>query len=146
MKRFIISDPLNHTTYSEQMGIEGMSRVGTVSMRGATYEIFVCTNDPGKIPHFHLRDIDDWSKFHTYIRIDKAEYFHHGNKQDILNAKEKKQLNDFMQSISKKKLRRPGAEPIEITNWEYVCILWDDNNSDVEIADDVVQPDYTKLQ
>lgn len=146
MKRFIIKDDLNHNPYVEGQGIEGMSRVGTIGMRGSTYEIFVCTNDPGKIPHFHLRDVDDWSRFHTCIRIDKAEYFHHGSKQDMLNNKEKKQLDQFMKSTTKKKIHRPGADPLILTNWEYICILWDDNNSDVELPDDIIQPDYSKLK
>jgi hypothetical protein len=32
-----------------------------------------------------------------------------------------------------------------MNNWQYVCDLWDSNNSDVEIPEDTVQPDYTQL-
>ena len=143
MKKFVISDPLNHTIYSEQMGIEGMSRIGTVNMRGATYEIFVCTNDPGKIPHFHVRDMDDWSRFHTCVRIDVPEYFHHGNKQDTFNSRERKQLQDFMNQCPKKKMYDENGN--QLNNWQVICFMWDINNSDVEIKENTSQPDYTKL-
>ena len=30
-------------------------------------------------------------------------------------------------------------------NWQLICFLWDINNSDVTIPEDIEQPDYTKL-
>ena len=118
--------------------ILGMSRVGFASK----YEIYVNTNDAGKIPHFHMRDKVDWDKFHTCIRIDKPEYFLHEGKEDILNAGERKKLAKFMESkvtIAKYKDKFEN-------NWELTCFLWDMNNSDVMISDDIEMPDYNKLQ
>lgn len=53
-------------------GVLGMARVGFTPDR---YEVYVNTNDGGKIPHFHYRDANDWNRFHTCIKIDKPEYF-----------------------------------------------------------------------
>ena len=53
-----------------------MAYVGTFD----NYHIYVYANE-GNIPHFHFRTTD---KKEGCIRIDKPEYFNHGNKQQIL--------------------------------------------------------------
>ena len=103
------------------------------------YEIFVFTNDSGKIPHFHIRDSNTMGqKFHTCIRIDKAEYFHHTGKEDILNKKERKELVNFLNS----KYRNRDNE----TNWSHLVDLWNDNNSDIELDDNTNMPDYINIK
>lgn len=114
-----------------------MSRIGYIG----NYEIYVCTDDAGKIPHFHYRDKDDWKKFHSCIQIMKAEYFAHEGKEDILNSKQRKELQKFMESPPKKTRFNIGLS----NNWELVCYLWDMNNSDVDIPNDVEMPDYRNL-
>lgn len=117
--------------------IFGMARVGYVD----SYEIYVNTNDGGEIPHFHMRDPNDWSKFHTCVLITKAEYFLHEGKEDVLNSKQRKALQKFMESpVANKKYSSKFAN-----NWELVCFLWELNNSDVIIPDGAVMPDYRKL-
>ena len=123
--------------------IFGMARAGTVTNKGTVYEIYVNTNDEGKIPHFHFRDMNAWEKFHTCIRIGVAEYFHHGDKQDILNSNQKKLLEEFMSAPTKK--IRYDEHGNRMNNWQYVCDLWDSNNSDVEIPEDTIQPNYAEL-
>ena len=115
-----------------------MARVGYAD----GYEIFVNTNDGGKIPHFHFRDGKEWDKFHTCIKITEPSYFHHEGKTDVLNSYQKKELQKFMTS----KVSLPKYKDKFVNNWELVCFLWDMNNSDVSIPDDISQPDYTKLQ
>lgn len=139
MKRLI------HTSdkYDELQGIEGMSRIGELPMRGSSFEIYVNTDDPGKIPHFHIRDKKDWTFFHTCIKIASPEYFHHDTKLDVLNSKEKKALDDFMHQPCKN--RRYQDKLANMTNWDLVCLLWDINNSDVEIDEGIQQPDYNLL-
>lgn len=117
-----------------------MARAGTVQIDGV-YEVFVNTNDAGNIPHFHFRDAVDWDKFHACIKIESAEYFAHDGKDSVLNTKQKKYLEKFMRekvSISKYAAKFSN-------NWELVCFLWDMNNSNRLISDDIVQPDYRKL-
>ena len=114
-----------------------MARVGF----SGDLEVYVNTNDAGKIPHFHLRDSVEWEKFHTCVRIDSAEYFLHEGKEDILNSKQRKDLDRFMRSkVTLKKYKDKFDN-----NWELVCFLWDMNNSDVMIPDDIEQPNYLEL-
>lgn len=101
-------------------------------------EILVRTNDPGKLPHFHI--IDKNKKFNNEgcIRIDIPEYFDHGGKTMHLNSKQRKDLIDFLNKPYRNK-------KLNITNWDYLVLLWNDNNSDIEIDDNVEMPDYNLL-
>ena len=117
--------------------IEGMSRIGY----SGPLEIYVNTNDPGKIPHFHIRNKSNWEEFHSCIRIDKAEYFLHEGKEDTLNSKQRKELQKFMESPVS--LSRYASK--FDNNWELTCFLWDMNNSDVQIDPEIEQPDYSLL-
>ena len=121
-----------------------MSRAGKISADGDTFEIYVNTDDAGKIPHFHFRCINEWNKFHSCIRVESAKYFLHGSKDDKLNSKQRKELQKFMLEPSAAKLYDENGN--RINNWQYICILWNDNNSDVMISEDAVQPDYTQLK
>lgn len=121
----------NHTD------IYGMARVGF----SGDLEVYVNTNDAGKIPHFHLRDSVEWDKFHTCVRIDSAEYFLHEGKEDVLNSGQRKELDKFMRSkVTLKKYKDKFNN-----NWELVCFLWYMNNYDVMIPDDIEQPNYLEL-
>lgn len=123
---------------SSLQNIEAMARVGFTSDR---YEIYVNTNDGGKIPHFHYRDANDWNKFHTCIRIDRPEYFHHDGKSDVLNSKQKRALQKFMKSkVSLNRYKDKFSN-----NWELICFMWDINNSDIQIDDIIQQPNYINL-
>ena len=122
---------------SDKENIYGMARVGF----SGDLEVYVNTNDGGKIPHFHLRNSVDWKKFHTCIQITSAEYFLHEGKEDVLNSSQRKDLDEFMRSkVTLKKYKDKFDN-----NWELVCFLWDMNNSDVMIPDDAEQPNYLEL-
>lgn len=123
---------------SSFQNIEAMARVGFTSDK---YEVYVNTNDGGKIPHFHYRDANDWSKFHTCIRIDCPEYFHHEDKSDVLNSKQRKELQKFMKS----KVSLDRYKDKFSNNWELICFMWDINNSDIQIDDNTQQPNYINL-
>lgn len=121
--RFIKEDYLNE-----------MARVGMFNR----YEVYIRTDDPGKIPHFHIWDYaTKGQQFHTCVRIDKPEYFHHTGKEDILNSKMKKSLVDFMTSPSKNKRFD--------NNWQLLIAMWNLNNSDTEVDESQVMPDYNEL-
>lgn len=122
----------------EKQDIYGMSRVGFIG----ELEVYVNTNDAGNIPHFHLRDSTNWDRFHSCIRIDKAEYFLHEGKENKLNSSQRKELQEFMESrVSINKY----ADKFE-NNWELVCFLWDMNNSDVSIPEGLEMPNYLELK
>lgn len=110
-----------------------MARIGFVK----DLEIYVRTNDAGKVPHFHICDREtNGDKFHTCVRLDKAEYFHHTGKTDVLNSQQRKALVEFMSTQCKYGL---------FSNWSFTLMLWNANNSDVEIDLDAPMPDYIKL-
>lgn len=103
------------------------------------YEIYIHTDDPGNVPHFHIWDKETrGKKFHTCVRIDKAEYFHHNGKEDVLGVRDRKDLVNFLSSFHKNK--RYG------TNWEYLVSMWNDNNSSVEVDEDLPMPDYRNIE
>ena len=118
----------------ESMLLE-MARVGFIDNK---YEVYIHTDDPGNIPHFHIWDAETrGQKFHTCIRIDSPQYFHHSGKEDTLNSSMKKELMSFLKSKSRN--RRFN------TNWEYLVSMWNDNNSNVEVTEDAQIPDYLTL-
>jgi len=118
----------------EDMLLE-MARVGFI---GDEYEVFIHTNDPGHIPHFHMWDkATRGQNFHTCIRIDKPEYFYHTGKEGKLNSKIKKALMLFLTSPHKNKRYS--------NNWEYMLSMWNDNNSTTFVSESSPIPNYVLL-
>lgn len=118
--------------------IYGMSRIGY----SGNLEVYVNTDDGGNIPHFHMRDKDNWDRFHCCIKILSPEYFVHEGKEDKLNSKQRKELCKFLNS---KVTRSRYAESMD-NNWQFICLLWNVNNSSVEVPDDAEMPDYRLLK
>lgn len=121
------------------MLLKEMAKIGSIDTQvGKTgnYEIWIYTNDPGNKPHFHI--INEENGFSCCIQICKPEYFIHEGKEDVLNHKLKKSLVHFLKSMNKKR---------KITNWEFLCMSWDSNNSNMELPDEIYDnmPDYMIL-
>ena len=112
-----------------------MARVGYTN---DSYEIYVNTNDSGNIPHFHYRKSGNWDD-HTCICLESAQYFHHGNKQAVLNKSQRKELVDFLKA-------KPTKAPLYDTNWRYLVDAWNMNNSKVNVDSNLEMPDYMKLK
>lgn len=118
----------------ESMFLE-MARVGFIDDE---YEVYIHTDDPGNIPHFHIWDAETrGQKFHTCIRIESHEYFHHTGEEDYLNSSMRKELVRFLKGKSKNKRFS--------SNWEYLVSMWNNNNQLINVPDDLPMPDYTKL-
>jgi len=111
--------------------LDEMARIGKLG----NYDVVVYTDDAGMIPHFHILSKD--KIFDCCIKIETAEYFHHNRHNDVLNSKERKDLMALLQSKSKR---------FNMTNWEYLLKLWNDNNSDVEVSEDLPLPDYRTMK
>ena len=110
-----------------------MANVGDINSKLVA---IIRMNDPGNIPYFHIVDKTTLGRdFHTCIKIESAEYFHHEGKEDILNSKQRKNLNDFLKKDNE----------IGVSNWKYLVTTWNINNSNKKVNKDIVQPDYTKL-
>ena len=98
--------------------------------------VYVRSNDPGNIPHFHIVDKTTLGrKFHTCVKIESPEYFHHTGKEDTLNSKQRKLLVNFLNSMT----------PLEKSHWEFLLLTWNTNNSNRKLRMDLSMPDYTKL-
>lgn len=117
-----------------------MAKIGSIDTQvGKTggYEIWVYNREGDGIPHFHI--INEEAQFSCCIKIQECDYFKHTGKENTLNNKLKKSLMMFLKS-KHKKLK-------VVTNWEYLCACWDDNNSNYELPDDIGEnmPNYLNL-
>ena len=103
-------------------------------------EVYVMTDDPGHIPHFHLRDVATKGReFDTCIEISRNRYFMHGHHCSKLNGKGKKMLAEFMEA----KCPNPRYE----NNYELTVDMWNMNNSSMTAKYDKDNiPDYRGLQ
>ena len=120
--------------YDEQLLLE-MARVGFFS----DFEVWIRTDDPGNIPHFHVWDKNSkGGLFHTCVKIMKPEYFHHTGKEDVFNGKQKRELIDFLNA-------KPTKSKWHPTNWDFILTVWNANNSKMEVPEDYPIPDYNKL-
>jgi hypothetical protein len=119
--------------------LKEMAKIGTIDTqvgKTGSYEIWIYTNDGGDKPHFHI--INDQTGFSSCVEICNAAYFKHEGKEDELNHRLKKSLVYFLKSKSKKR---------NFTNWEYLCLSWDTNNSNRELPEEIYDnmPDYMTL-
>lgn len=113
---------------------DNIARIGFVG----DLELYINTDDVCPLPHFHICDRGTKGIiFYTTICLDDAVYFNHSGKADRLDTEQKKRIINFLQS---------KKEPLDITNWQYVLILWNTNNDYLKIDLDFPMPDYTKLR
>lgn len=76
--------------------LDEMARVGYMGEK-KEFEIYVRTDDPGRIPHFHVRDSSTQGKeFEACVELKTNRYFSHGKYNDKLNTSQRKQLAQFM--------------------------------------------------
>lgn len=121
--------------YENELLLE-MARAGFFS----DFEVWIRTDDPGNIPHFHVWDKNSkGGLFHTCVKIEKPEYFHHTGKEDIFNSKQKKELIEFLKA-------KPSKSRWHPTNWDFILTLWNSNNSKAEVSEYQEIPDYTLLK
>lgn len=124
---------------SKDYDIEGIDRIGFTD---DGYEVFIVTDDYmlSDVPHFHYRKKEKGKimEFHTCIRFDKAEYYHHTRKEDILSDTQKENLMKFFQRFSGNKRYQD--------NWSYMLSSWNHQNCYKMVVDEnLTIPDYTKL-
>lgn len=98
--------------------------------------IYIRSNDPGNIPHFHIVDSATLGdEFHTCIKIETPEYFHHTGKENVLNSKQKKMLMKFFSRKDK----------WGDNYWDIVLQEWNRNNSNKEVNRKQPIPNYLEL-
>jgi hypothetical protein len=131
---FVNSETLNENTFEiEDKMLMEMASIGNIDN---TLCVVIRMNDAGNIPHFHIMDKSTLGKkFHTCVKIETPEYFHHPGKVDVLNIKQRKSLVEFLKSS-----HRNG------TKWEMLVDLWNINNSTIKVDDNIDMPDYTNIR
>ena len=124
--------------FTELHDIDGMARIGFVPVNTKkTVEVYVHTDDEGRVPHFHVRKYGRNNQFdwEACVMYTSAEYFAHGHYTDRIPTKGCKQLDAMLRETSKS-----GR-----TYWETAVDAWNLNNSEEDLPYDLEQPDYTKL-
>lgn len=133
MKDNLVNETAN--LINKYQNLTEMARIGFTD---DGFEVYINTDDGGNIPHFHYRLKNDWDKFHSCIKIETAEYFEHEGKESKLNFKQRKELVKFLKEQPRNKRYK--------TNWERILAEWNDNNSNIEIDENLEMPDYNKLK
>lgn len=128
----IVDAIYTHRATSDSLLLE-MAEVG----RFDVYKISIYGGE-GPVPHFHFW-VDD-PNAGGCIRLDKPEYFKHGNHVEELNSKSRRRMISWLQSPHKS-LGKYG-----LTNWQVICIYWDDNNIDYPFNKDAEMPNYKLLK
>lgn len=128
-----LKEHLEFDLNNEKMILE-MASIGDIDNK---LTIIIRMNDPGNIPHFHIVDkVTLGDKFHTCVKIEIPEYFHHTGKEDVLNSKQRKLLVAYLSSEIKKGL----------SAWEYLVMTWNMNNSKMNIDTNTPMPDYNNIK
>ena len=143
----IIEELTGDNIYGENLLVNGILEMGRIAFvppenRGSEYDMYIHTNDPGKYPHFHVRQVGRDNihfKWDKCIRLDVPEYFSHGKGYRGV-IPDKKIEREVIKILSKKHPK------YNVTYWEYAVQLWNENNSDVQLPDDLQMPDYSKLR
>lgn len=125
---------------NKDYNIEGIDRIGFTD---DGYEIFIVTDDYklSDVPHFHYRKKEKGRKmsFHTCIRLDKAEYYHHTWNEDVLNDNQKENLIKFLSS-------KPKYDDFN-TNWELLKFSWNHQNKyQMFLEKELEMPNYNNLK
>lgn len=108
-----------------------------------SYLVYVNYKDGGNIPHFHYvdegtRGTDNKKGFHTCIKIESPEYFLHEGKMDVLNTKQRKELEKFLND-------KFDDDKVNMTNWEFIRLSWNKNNSTRDVDKELVKPSYINI-
>ena len=113
------------------------ARVGFLGKNGGL-EVYVMTDDPGYIPHFHVRDVTTrGGEVDTCIEITTNKYFLHGRHKDMLNSKLCKELAEFMEA-------RCLNSKYE-NNYELTVDMWNMNNSNTSVEYNGNIPNYREI-
>ncbi len=111
-------------------------RVGTTEIN---IEIIIWSDEPDATPHFHVFNRNKDRENECCIKIESAEYINLNSINTKLDARQRKGLIDF--------LKQPfGRKAFIGINWEFLLFLWNVNNSQSEVPDDIPMPNYENIK
>lgn len=92
------------------------------------------------IPHFHIERRKHKKLKDICIRLDTNEFFNHGVKDDILNAKDSRTLCEW---LNKPNIKYPIANMpgMYFNNWQVLADMW--NGRKTTIININNMPDYS---
>lgn len=73
-------------------------------------------------------------------RFEEFKICVYGNHQTKLNNKDKKRIIEWLKSPHK------SFGKYGLSNWQVICIYWDDNNPDYPFNKEAEMPDYENLK
>lgn len=121
----IIDESIKQVITEKRSLLAEMARIGFIGKKGEL-EVYIRTNDPGNIPHFHVRDTSTMgTEFETCVRIQTNAFFLYGRYKDTLNSAERKALAEFMEA--------PDVDGHFSSNYSATIYEWNKNNSNVKI-------------
>lgn len=101
--------------------------------------VLIRTNDSGYIPHVHIVDSGTLGGyFDACVMLEKNCYFDHGHHTSKLNTKQRRAFYEFMKSTHRSK-------KFNGTNFDYAILVWNENNSGVEVGEDTQIPDFRTI-
>lgn len=115
--------------------IWSMARIGNFN-GGSKFEVRVYAKE-GDIAHFHV--VDEQKNREACVQIEKPEYFIHGKKTFMFNSGQKRELIDFLKTVSL------YEEDHGKTYCELIWEEWNRNNPDHRIEKPESMPDYELL-
>lgn len=122
--------------------LDEMARVGFIN---GEFEVYVWTDDPGNIPHVHVRDTNSRGEnYETCVKLENNEYFLLGHYKDRMNSSMRKAFNAFMNAPCNNKRYQ--------NNYEFAVDMWNSNNSSNEVNaeydkdENIIVPDYTFIE
>jgi hypothetical protein len=110
---------------------------GKLSRKVTGNVIIAVGGDEGNIAHFHyFRNEIDWKswKNSACFMFEENKYFDHGTHTSTLRQKEMKWMVDVLNARCR--------DIPQMTNWQYLVMLWNDNNDLYEIPFKTPMPDY----
>lgn len=116
--------------------LEYYARIGYFGRKNE-FEVYIRTDDPGYIPHFHVMDSATQGKnFDACIELSTNKYFSHGGHVDTLNSRQRKALAEFMESPCDKYFEN---------NYERTVYEWNSNNSNMNVEYTGEIPNYREI-
>lgn len=116
---------------------EILNEMARIGFTDDGYEVYIRTDDPGNVPHFHYWDRETkGDKFHSCIRLDCPKYFLHEGKTDTLNHRQKKELVNLL---------KKSYRDTEKTLWDHLLMEWNDNNEHIKVDETTPMPNYMEL-
>ena len=128
----------------------GIDRIFLLTLEsGGAIDVYICTDDDVKTPHFHVRKLDKNSlrEWETCISLRKAEYCQHQSFSGEFDKELSAEIPDEIAHLinDKFKAKTGNGRYADETYWDRALDCWNSQNKN-RISSDARQPDYGKIE